>query len=157
MCPHCISITEALLGIVTARAFEQLFTTFADLLILEHMFPATLLQDPLLRVRARQLTVALAVMFLMLNLVHIGAMIVCGVYASFAGEFPLPPSPLLPLSPPLPTHRAGREFLRSAAAYRLGDNSTGAKLLLGANRYNDYANNIQGVSVVDMPLLPAFE
>ena len=101
MCPHCISITEALAGIVTARAFEQLFTTFADLLILEHMFPATLLQDPLLKVRARRLTVALAVMFLMLNLAHIGAMIVCGVYASFAGEFPLPPSPLQP-SPLLP-------------------------------------------------------
>jgi hypothetical protein len=83
MCPHCISITEALYqlaGIVTARAFEQLFTTFADLLILEHMFPATLLQDPLVKVRARRLTVALAVMFLMLNLAHIGAMIVCGVY-----------------------------------------------------------------------------
>jgi hypothetical protein len=104
MCPHCISITEALYqlaGIVTARAFEQLFTTFADLLILEHMFPATLLQDPLVKVRARRLTVALAVMFLMLNLAHIGAMIVCGVYASFAGECPLPPSPLQP-SPLLP-------------------------------------------------------
>jgi hypothetical protein len=101
MCPHCISITEALVGIVTARAFEQLFTTFADLLILEHMFPATLLQDPLVKVRARRLTVALAVMFLMLNLAHIGAMIACGVYASFAGEFPLPPSPLQP-SPLLP-------------------------------------------------------
>ena len=108
MCPHCISITEALYqlaGIVTARAFEQLFTTFADLLILEHMFPATLLQDPLLKVRARRLTVALAVMFLMLNLANIGAMIACGVYNGFAGEFPpsLPPLPCF-LSPSPPSH-----------------------------------------------------
>ena len=100
MCPHCISITEALAGIVTARAFEQLFTTFADLLILEHMFPATRLQDPLLKLRARRLTVALAVIFLILNLANIGAMIACSVYNGFAGEFLPSPSPSNPPPPP---------------------------------------------------------
>lgn len=109
-------------GIVISHAFEQLFTTFADLLILERL-SGKVLEETSVKERTRRLSHVLIVIFLILNVTNIGVMIACGAY----------------------NVRAGHEYLRSSAAYRRDDNFTGAELLSGANSYNDRANNIQGV------------
>ena len=111
-------------GIVIPHAIQQCFMTFADLFILERLASKVVdSQGQSVKIRAKRLSTAAAVTFLLLNLASIGLMLGCGVYCFFAGH----------------------DYLRSSAAYRSGDNFTGAQFNVDANRFNDLANNIQGV------------
>jgi len=112
-------------GIVIPHAIQQCFMTFADLFILERL--ASRVVESLtqsVKIRVKRLSTAAYVIFLLLNLASIGLMLGCGIYNIFAGH----------------------DYLRSSAAYRSGDNFTGAQFNVDANHFNDLANNVQGVS-----------
>jgi hypothetical protein len=82
---HFAASAETLAGIVISHAFEQLFTTFADLLILERL-SGKVLEETSVKERTRRLSHVLIVIFLILNVTNIGVMIACGAYNVRAGD-----------------------------------------------------------------------